>query len=226
MEKIIIIGASGHAKVIADIIEKNGKYEIFGFIDTYKQIGTKILGYQVIGDVKLIPYLMEKEGIKKGIIAIGDNWLRKGMFIKIKTIVPDFDFISAIHPSASISNFVLIKKGTVVMAGAVVNADSQIGAFSIVNTKASLGHDSIMQEYSSLSSGVVVGGNVTIGKFTSVSIGATIVNNSSIGKHTVIGAGSVVTQNIGDFQIAYGIPAKFIRKRNKGEDYLRTNGLK
>jgi sugar O-acyltransferase (sialic acid O-acetyltransferase NeuD family) len=222
MEKIIIIGASGHAKVVADIIEKNGKYEIFGFIDTYKQIGTKILGYQIIGNETQIPYLMKKEDIKQGIIAIGDNWVRKQMFMKIRTIAPDFDFISAIHPSARISNSAIIKKGTVIMAGAIVNSDSKIGIFSIVNSMSSLGHDGNMLDFSSLSSGVVIGGNVTIGKYTAISIGATIINNISIGKHTVVGAGAVATKDIGDFEIAYGVPAKFIKKRSKGDCYLCT----
>lgn len=225
MEKIIIIGASGHGKVITEIIEKNGQYEIFGFIDSFKKIGTNILGYKIIGDENHIPYLMEKEGIAKGIIAIGDNLKRKKMFKKIKSIRHNFDFISAIHPSASISNYSTIGKGVAVMAGTVINAEAQVGDFSIINTKASLGHDSILEKYSSLSSGVTVGGNVTIGKFTAISIGATIVNNITIGKHTIIGAGAVVTRKIGNFQVAYGIPAKFVQKRNKGDNYLINNDI-
>ncbi len=152
MENIIIIGASGHAKVITDIIEKNGQYEIFGFLDSFKKIGTNILGYQIIGDENHIPYLIEKEGITKGIIAIGDNWVRKEMFKKIKAINHSFDFISAIHPSASISNYATIGRGVAVMAGTVINAEAQVGDFSIVNTNASLGHDSILEKYCSLSS--------------------------------------------------------------------------
>jgi sugar O-acyltransferase (sialic acid O-acetyltransferase NeuD family) len=168
---------------------------------------------------------MEKEGITKGIIAIGDNLKREKMFKKIKSISHNFDFISAIHPSASISNYSTIGRGVAVMAGTVINAEAEVGDFSIVNTKASLGHDSILEKYSSLSSGVTVGGNVTIGKFTAISIGATIVNNITIGKHTIIGAGAVVTRKIGNFQVAYGIPAKFVQKRNKGDNYLTSNDI-
>jgi len=225
MENIIVIGASGHAKVITDIIEKSGQYKIFGFIDSHIKIGTNILGYQVIGNENHISYLKEKEGITKGIIAIGDSWVRKEMFKKIIAINPNFDFISAIHPSASICNYAIIGKGVAVMAGTVINAEAKVGDFSIINTKASLGHDSVMEEYSSLSSGVIVGGNVTIGKFTAISIGATIINNITIGKHTVIGAGAVVTRNIGDFQVAYGTPAKFVQKRKKGDKYLKSNDI-
>lgn len=225
MENIIVIGASGHAKVITDIIEKNGHYKIFGFIDSFKNIGTNILGYRVIGNENHISYLMEKKGITKGIIAIGDNWSRKEMFKRIKALNHSFDFISAIHPSASISNYSTIGKGVAVMAGTVINAEAEVGDFSIINTKASLGHESVMEEFSSLSSGVIVGGNVTIGKFTALSIGTTIVNNITIGKHTVIGAGSLVTRNIGDFQVAYGFPAKFIQKRSKGDNYLRNTNI-
>jgi len=225
MEKIIIIGASGHAKVITDIIEKNGQYEIYGFVDSYKKMGSDILRYKIIGDEKCIPYLKEKEGIIKGIVAIGDNWKRKEMVKKIKDLVMDFDFISAIHPSASISNYISIGKGVAVMAGVVINSDAQIDDYCIINSKASLGHDSMMEEFSSLSSGVTIGGNVNIGKFTAISIGATVVNNVNIGKHTVIGAGALVTKDVGDFQIAYGSPAKLINKRNKGDSYLSNNSI-
>lgn len=225
MEKIIIIGASGHAKVITDIIEKNGQFEVYGFVDSNKKIGSDILGYKIIGDEKCTPSLKEKEGIKKGIVAIGDNWQRKEMVKKIKALVMDFDFISAIHPSASISNYISIGKGVAVMSGAVVNSDAQIGDHCIINTKASLGHDSMMEEFSSLSSGVTIGGNVTIGKFTAISIGATVVNNVNIGNHTVIGAGALVTKDVGDFQLAYGSPANLIKNRNKGDSYLSNNSI-
>lgn len=223
MDRIVVIGASGHAKVITDIIEENGQNEIFGFIDSFKKIGTKILGYEVIGDERQIPYLIKKEGITKGIIAIGDNWLRKEMFKKIKAISHNFEYVSAIHPSAIISNYSTIGRGVAIMAGAVINAEARVEDFSIVNTKASLGHESILKKYGSLSSGVIVGGSVHIGPFTAISIGATIINNISIGKHSVIGAGAVVTKNIGNFQVVYGIPAKFVHNRKKGENYLRSN---
>ena len=73
--------------------------------------------------------------------------------------------------------------------------------------------------------GVTIGGNVTMGKFTAISIGATVVNNVNIGKHTVIGAGALVTKDVGDFQVAYGSPAKLIKKRNKGDSYLSNNSI-
>jgi sugar O-acyltransferase (sialic acid O-acetyltransferase NeuD family) len=225
MEKIIIIGASGHGTVITDILEENGQYEVFGFIDSFKEIGSRVFGYPILGNENHIPYLMEKEGITKGIIAIGDNWERKKMFKKIKDMAPAFDFISAIHPSASVSKYATIGKGTVVMAGTVINANAQTGDFSIVNSKASFGHDSILGKFSSLSPGVIVGGNVAIGKFSAISIGVIIVNNITIGKHTVIGAGAVVTRDMGNFQVAHGIPAKFIKKRNKGDLYLNKNEI-
>ncbi|MCK5443313.1 MAG: acetyltransferase, partial [Maribacter sp.] len=167
----------------------------------------------------------ENECITKGIIAIGANRARKEMFEKIKDMAFDFDFISAIDPSANVSKYAAIGRGTVVMAGTVINANAQTGDFSIVNSKASLGHDSILGEYSSLSPGAIIGGNVTIGKFTAISIGVTIVNNITIGEHTVIGAGAVVTRDIGNFQMAHGIPAKFIKKRNKGDLYLNKNEI-
>jgi len=106
------------------------------------------------------------------------------------------------------------------MAGAIINSDTIIEDFTIINTKASIDHDSKMFKFSSLAPNVTTGGNVSIGEFSAISIGATIKHNISIGNHTVIGAGALLMKNCGDNLIMYGIPAKEIRKREKGEKYL------
>lgn len=221
MDKILIVGASGHAKVIADTIELNKEYEIFGFIDSYKEKGIKVLGYEVLGTEEILPKLFD-QGIKKCIIAIGDNWLRYTMYEKIKMRVPEMEFISIIHPSAVVSKYATVGKGTVILNSGKVNADAKIGNFCIINTDANFGHDGVMKDFSSLAPNVATGGAVTIGEFSAISIGASIIQNLSVGDHTVIGAGTVVTQNVGDFRVAYGIPAKIIRKRKMGETYFNN----
>ncbi|MFH6769234.1 acetyltransferase [Gaetbulibacter aquiaggeris] len=220
MKKIVIIGASGHAKVIIDIIEKRNEYKIIGLIDSYKTHNEKIMGYSILGNENLIPQLMKNQEIIGGIIAIGDNWSRGKVRDLIKSLAPNFKFLPAIHPDAILYNKFKIKQGVVIMAGTIINSDAIIEEFCILNTKSSLGHDSLMKRFSSLAPNATTGGNVTIGKFSSVSISSTLIHNIKIGNHTIIGAGSLVVKDFENNIIAYGVPAIKIRKRENGELYL------
>lgn len=222
-KKIVVIGASGHAKVIIDIIEKEGKYEVLGLIDSYKEKGRKTFGYAMLGTEKILPQLIEDENLYGGILAIGDNFVRKELFYKIHEIQPDFKYINAIHPQAIIGAKVKIGKGVVIMPGVIVNTLSKIDDFCILNTKSTLDHECKMRKFSSLGPGTNVGGNVGIGECTAISLGAKVIENINIGKHTVVGAGSLVIRNVGDFKIAFGVPAKEIRNREIGEGYLSGN---
>ena len=220
MENIIIVGSSGHAKVIIDIIEKEGKYKIIGLLDAFKKPGMVSFGYQIIGKEENLPTLIKKYSVIGGIIAIGDNWVRNQVCQKIRIIIPDFFFIRAIHPSAILARNVNIGQGTVLMAGVIVNSDTQIGDFCILNTNSSIDHDSKMEDFSSLAPNSTAGGNVSIGAFSAISLGANIIHKISIGEHTVIGAGATVLKDIDSYSVAYGTPARVIRKRNKDDKYL------
>lgn len=224
LKDILIIGASGHAKVIIDIIEKQKKYKIFGFIDTHKDVGEIIFGYTVLGTEMDIPLLMNQKNIHGGIIAIGDNWVRKQMKDKILSICKEFKFVSAIHPKSILFKGIKIPTGVVIMAGVIVNANAQIGDFCILNTKASLGHDSVMQNFSSLAPGVTAGGCLEIGECSAISIGAIVIQNIKIGAYTIVGAGSLVVKDIGSYKVAFGNPAKEIRTRKPEEKYLNKVG--
>jgi sugar O-acyltransferase (sialic acid O-acetyltransferase NeuD family) len=220
MNKIVVIGASEHGKVVADVIEREGKYSILGWIDSYKPSGGDFFGYPMLGADESVAALWKRNEIVGGIIAIGDNWTRARVAAKIKSLAPDFEFISAVHPSAQIARGATLGRGTVLMAGAIVNSESKIGDFCILNTKASLDHDCVMDDFSSLAPGVTVGGVVRIGAYSVVSLGANIIHAKTIGAHTVIGAGALVLENIPDHCVAYGVPAKVVRARSEGEKYL------
>jgi sugar O-acyltransferase (sialic acid O-acetyltransferase NeuD family) len=217
---VIIIGSSGHSKVIIDILEKGKEHHIVGLIDSFRKIGEETLGYKILGKEEDLPQIISQYPKCKFFVAIGDNWVRKKMVDKIRTLVPDAEFTNAIHPSAQIGKNVKIGIGVALMAGTVINSDSKIEDFTIINTNSSLGHDSKMAQFSSLAPRVSTGGNVRIGEFSAISIGATIKHGISIGKHTVIGAASLLLKCCGDNLVMYGIPAKEIRKRENGEKYL------
>lgn len=219
-QKVIIVGSSGHSKVIIDIFEKENKYQIVGLLDSYRNIGEETLGYKVIGNEEDLSDLLSKNSNCKLFIAIGDNWIRNKVMNKIIDIVPKIDFASTIHPSAQIGKNVQIGQGVAIMAGAIINSDTNIGDFAIVNTKASIDHDSRMLKFSSLAPNVTTGANVSIGEFSAISIGATIKHGILVGNHSVIGAGALLMKNCADNLIMYGVPAKAIRKREIGEKYL------
>ncbi len=223
MKKIIVIGASGHARVIIDIIEKQGVYEIFGLVDSFKTIGSKIYNYSILGTEKDIPYLVKNHDILGGIIAIGDNFTRMSMYHEILSYNLNFQFISAIHPDAIIAKNITFGEGTCVMAGVIINSDVTIGKQCIINTKSSIDHEVIIHDFSSVSPGVTIGGLSNIDKCTAISIGATVFEGVKIGKYTVIGACSMVNRDIGDNKLAYGIPVKEIANRNSNDRYLGTN---
>lgn len=220
MDNIVIIGSSGHAKVIIDIVQQEGKYNVVGLLDQFRDVGEKTLGYPVLGKEEDLPKLIKAHALKGAIIAIGDNFVRSKVAVRIEEISPDLPFVSAVHPKASIAMEVSIGEGTVVMAGVSINPCSTVGRFCIVSTKSSLGHDSVMEDFSSLGSGATTGGNCLIGQYSAISIGAVIIHGIHIGEHTVIGAGSLVMKPIESFFVVYGTPAKVIRNRKQGDKYL------
>ncbi|SDF21591.1 sugar O-acyltransferase, sialic acid O-acetyltransferase NeuD family [Pricia antarctica] len=223
MKNIVIIGASGHGSVVLDCIEKEGKYNVLGFVDSFKEKGTKQNGYEILGTENDLLYLMEMFNIYGGIVAIGDNWTRKSVVDRISEIVPNFNFITSIHPSAIIGKDVQIGMGTIIMPGAIVNANSEVRGFCILNTNASLGHDGVMDDFSSMASGVRAGGNFHLGKYSVVCMGVIIIENVRIKEQTVIGAGSLVIKDVGGYVVAYGSPALIVRKRKAGDKYLSGN---
>jgi sugar O-acyltransferase (sialic acid O-acetyltransferase NeuD family) len=216
VKNIVVFGCGGHAKVVIDILEKTKQYTIIGIIDSYVTSGTSVYGYEVLGNETMLGELK----VNAGIVAIGDNFIRSKMVQKIKKFSKDFNFISAIHPSAIIARGVELGGGTVVMPGSIINSDSQVGDHCIINTKASIDHDCVIEDFVSLAPGVTLGGNVNIGKHSVISLGSSVIHSIKISEHTVIGAGSTVLHDIESPVIAYGTPAKVIRRREIGERYL------
>ncbi len=220
MEKVFVIGSSGHAKVVIDIIEKQGLFRIAGLIDRFKPKGESVFQYPILGAEADLPHLVPAFEVVGGVVAIGDNWLRSEVVSHIKQVLPGFRFISAIHPSAQIGRGVSIGAGTVVMAGVVINADTVIGEHCIVNTQASLDHDNRIGDFVTIAPHAATGGNVQIRDYSVLSLGAKIVHGIHIGEHTVIGAGATVLDDLPSYVVAFGTPARVRRPRQIGEKYL------
>lgn len=218
--RVVVVGCSGHARVVIDILETEKRCRIVGLLDTYKPVTTRVLGYQILGNDNDLPALIQTNVCDSVLVAVGDNWVRGQIVKHLRELVPEIRLVTAIHPSAHIARDVLIGPGTVIMPGVVVNAGCHIGECCILNTSSSLDHDSTMEDFSSLAPRAVTGGTVTIGAFSAVAIGAIISHATRIGEHTVIGGGAFVVKDIPSRVVAYGIPARVIRKRNPDEPYL------
>ncbi len=220
LEKVIVFGASGHAKVVIDILEKQEKYQIVGIVDLVLSKGSLFQGYSILGNDDELEQIMNKHPQSKFFVAIGDNWIRNLVVQKIKSNVPSAEFVTAIHPTAVLASDVQIGQGSVIMPGVIINSGTKIGDFTIVNTRANIDHDCKIADFSSIAPNAGLGGEVTVGEFSVVAMGCIVRNNIVIGQHTILGAGSLVLKSFGDNMVVYGNPATFIRTREIGESYL------
>lgn len=199
MADVVIIGAGGHGKVIADIIEKCGDC-VIGFLDDNPP-SDMILNYPMLGKTEDC----EKYSDKKFIIAIGNNNIRKKIATQYK-----LDYYTAIHPGAIIGRDVEIGKGSCVMAGCVINVSTKIGEHCIINSGSVVEHDNILGDFVHLSPKAALCGTVCVGDCTHIGAGATVKNNTSITQNCVIGVGAAVVGDIVNEGTYCGVPAKMM----------------
>jgi len=203
-KNVVILGAGGHAKVIADIVLLNHDH-LLGFLDDNpeKQNQTIFKNYKVIGTLSDA----EKYQDCFFIIAIGDNHTRA----KIASQLSNYHFYTAVHPSATIADTVKIGEGTVIMAGTTINADTKVGNHCVINTMSSLDHDSIIEDFTHISPGAHLAGTVSIGKYSWICTGASVINNLTIGRDVILGAGATAISDLPTAGTYVGTPARRIK---------------
>jgi sugar O-acyltransferase (sialic acid O-acetyltransferase NeuD family) len=205
---VLIYGAGGHAKVIADILESE-KNKILGIVDDDPpKWGQKFLSFKITSYEDFLK--ANGDADYRVIVAIGDNRTRARIVDKI-TVLEKSCFDTAVHSSAVVAKTVEIGQGTVVMAGVVINCDTRIGRHAILNTGASIDHDCEIGEFVHISPGSHIGGGVAIGSGSWIGIGASIINNCQIGQNVIVGMGSAVIKDIPDSWVIVGNPARFLR---------------
>lgn len=195
MSDVIIIGASGHGKVIADIIELCGD-NVYTFLDD----DTSKAG--VTGKISDCVNYPDK----KFIIAIGNNAIRRKLAEEY-----NLDYYTAIHPSAIIAKDAKIGEGTAVMAGTVINPATVIGKHCIINSGSVVEHDNRLADFVHLSPNATLCGTVTVGENTHVGAGVTVKNNTSVASDCVIGVGAAVVKDITEAGTYLGVPAKRVK---------------
>lgn len=207
MEKLLIWGAGGHARVVADIVRLRGEYEIAGFVhDTPSASAGPIDGAPVIRDREAVMRLRREAHVAHAIVAFGDCAARLDVARWCRG--QGFALITAIHPSAVIAASALIGAGTVAAAGAIVNPGAVIGENVILNTAATVDHDCTIGDGAHLSPGVHLGGGVRVGSASWLGVGAAVRDRIVIGCRTVVGVGAVVVSDLPDDVVAYGNPAR------------------
>ena len=200
--KLIIIGAKGHGKVVADIAIKQNKWKSIAFLDDDVTIKTN-MGLDVIGQTDdAFKYKDDADFF----VAIGNNATRENLQENLKK--EGFSITTLIHPSTIIGTDVEIGIGTAIMAGVVINSATRIGQGCIINTSCSVDHDNVIEDYVHISPGAHIAGTVKIGKGSWIGIGSVISNNINIIDGCQTGAGAVVVKDITETGLYIGVPGR------------------
>lgn len=198
---LYLYGASGHCKVIIEILEASG-VTVSGIIDDFSTA-------ESLMEIPVMRNLPDHALAL--IIAVGNNETRKRIAQGISS-----GFEAAIHPTAVVSPSATIGEGTVVMAGSIINANAKIGRHCIVNSGAIVEHDADIADFVHISPGVCLAGNVTIGEGAHVGIGASVIQGIKIGEWATIGAGATIIKPIPEFAVVVGNPGKIIKFNHAG----------
>jgi sugar O-acyltransferase (sialic acid O-acetyltransferase NeuD family) len=210
MTQLFIVGAGGHASVVADSALLSTACTSIVFVDDKYTASCEmqLSGHPVCGPIKRV--LLESS-IYHGsniVVAIGSCTER----LLLQTLLSDYGYkpISIVHPFSWVSPNVAIGAGTVIFAGSIVQTGSFIGEGVIINTGASVDHDCVLGRAVHICPGARLAGNVSVGDRTWIGIGSTVVQGISIGADVTVAAGAVVTENLPDNCTAIGVPARIL----------------
>lgn len=189
-----LYGASGHGKVVKEVLDDLG-ITVEAYIDDDPSL-SKFFG---------LPVYRPSSELSPVIVSIGKCDVRRSVVQRLEC-----EFGTAIHPSAIVSPSVTIDEGTVVMHGAIIQADSKIGKHCIINTRASVDHECVIEDFVHIAPGCSISGNVHVGEGTWIGTGATVIQGINIGKNCFIGAGSVIVKDVPDNTKGYGVPFRVV----------------
>ena len=215
-EKILLVGAGQHARVVLYNIQEQNKYDVIGILDKnldkakeekfFEGIPILDIDYSKI-DLK---ELKEKLGTDKFFISFGNMKYRKKVWELFKN--SGWNSVNIIHPNAVISKNAKLGEGILIECGCLITPNPVIGNNVVVNTGSQVNHDNIIEDHVYIASGVILSGGVKIGENTLLDDGVIVTLGTEVGKNSLIGAGAVVTKYIGDNCIAYGNPCKKLRE--------------
>lgn len=205
--KVIVYGAGGHAKVVADGI-KTQRLSIIAFVDDSVESGkqSELWGIPILNPLNAPT---ESKGTR-WIVAIGDNSSRRKVVSSLERW--QCPFLNVIHPRATVSQRTRLGEGDMIFAGAIVNADTVIGDHVILNSGSIVEHDCVVGNYAHIAPGSKLGGGVRVGEGTLVGIGSTVLPRVTIGTWCTIGAGTIVIDDVPDGCVVVGVPGRVIKR--------------
>lgn len=200
MKPIVLIGAGGHAKVIIGAADALGRPVEHILDDNPQRHGELVLGVPISGGSASIPKFADTHEF---IIAIGDNSIRKKMAEHF-----DLNWTSLIHPAAWVHGSVRMGRGSVIMAGAIVQPDTVMGDHVILNTGCTVDHDGKIGDFVHVAPGAHLSGNVTLEEGVLLGVGSSVRPGAIVGEWTIVGAGGAVARDLPGHVVAVGVPAE------------------
>lgn len=219
-QRLLMIGASGHAHALLGLLRRLGDYVVVGLIDDTRPQGGLVFGLPVLGGVADVPRLCAAYDLDQAVLAVGDNGRRQLLAEHLCRSAPTLRWPVLVDPTAVVSEPSRLGPGAVVMALAHVGPGASLGPGCLLNTRSSLDHDGSLAAYASLAPGVHCGGHVRLGERAAVGLGASLLQRVSIGADTVVGAGALVLRSLPAGVVAHGVPAQVVRQRQRLEAYL------
>jgi sugar O-acyltransferase (sialic acid O-acetyltransferase NeuD family) len=218
---VIVVGGAAHGRQVIDAIEARGEHTIVGILDRALKVGDQVRGYAVLGDDEALEGAAGATGADGFVVAIGDNFTRDAVIERELGASNALTLASVTHPAAIVARDAEIGAGSVLLAGSIVGNGARVGRGALLGVRASLDHDGEIANAVSLGPGATTGGTVRIGRASAIGLGANIMHGVVVGAHTVVGAGALVLDDVPDGVVAFGVPARVVRRREPGEPYLR-----
>ena len=195
MDKILLIGAGGHARSCIDVLEEENQFEIAGLIEKGESISNESLGYPIIGtddDLKVL-----RQQYKNALITVGQIKSPK-IRIKLYQLLKELDFTLPVIVSsqAYVSKHAQIGEGSIIMHGVIINANAKIGNNCIINNRALIEHDAVIGDHCHIATGAIINGEVSVGNETFIGSGAVTKQCISIGNNCIVGAGIILKNDV------------------------------
>ncbi|MEC7351695.1 MAG: acetyltransferase [Planctomycetota bacterium] len=204
MSRLLVLGAGGNGRVVADIASIIGDWHHIAFLDDHPGDSRVCDQWEVLGPCAELR--QHAPDFDAAVVAFGDNALRERWFDTV--LECDLEPATIVAPTASVSPRCLLGPGTIVMPQAVVNVGSITGRCCLVNTASTIDHDCCLGDAVHVSPGANLGGGVRVGDRTWIGIGASVNHEVTIGKDVVVGGGAAVVADLPDACCAVGVPAR------------------
>lgn len=212
MSALIVFGAGGHGRVVADAARASGKWSSIAFFDDRWPAVAEFAGCPVLGDLQALVRRIEAGGpeIGKVIVAVGDN--RRRLDLCHTLMRSGADLATVIHPFTAVSPESRIGAGSVVLAGAVVGPGASLGIACIANTRSSIDHDCVLGDAVHVCPGVSLAGSVSVGEATLIGVGSSVIPEIRIGSGAIVGAGTVVIRDVAAGATVVGSPGREVKR--------------